>query len=103
MKLLLKGDFPRWNVQIQIMPEADAAKHNYAFDLTKSMATTKKYPVIDIGVLELNRNPQNYFAEVEQAAFAPSNIVPTELASRRIVCSKVVCSLTKMRNVIVSG
>lgn len=98
---IAKGDFPRWNVQIQIMPEADAAKHNYAFDLTK-VWPHKEYPVIDIGVLELNRNPQNYFAEVEQAAFAPSNIVP-ELASRRIVCSKVVCSLTKMRNVIVSG
>lgn len=72
---IAKGDFPRWNVQIQIMPEADAAKHNYAFDLTK-VWPHKEYPVIDIGVLELNRNPQNYFAEVEQAAFAPSNIVP---------------------------
>ncbi|MDY4594461.1 MAG: catalase [[Pasteurella] aerogenes] len=71
---IAKGDFPRWNVQIQIMPEADAAKHNYAFDLTK-VWPHKEYPVIDIGVLELNRNPQNYFAEVEQAAFAPSNIV----------------------------
>ncbi|QIW15930.1 catalase [Pasteurellaceae bacterium RH1A] len=69
-----RGDFPRWTVQVQIMPEADAHKHNYAFDLTKVWPHAD-YPVMDVGVLELNRNPANYFAEVEQAAFAPSNIV----------------------------
>lgn len=70
-----RGEFPRWNVQVQIMPEADAHKHNYAFDLTK-VWPHKDYPMIEVGVLELNQNPINYFAEVEQAAFAPSNIVP---------------------------
>ncbi|MDO9960923.1 catalase [Glaesserella parasuis] len=70
-----RGEFPRWTVQVQIMPEADAHKYNYAFDLTKVWPHAD-YPVIEVGVLELNRNPQNYFAEVEQAAFAPSNIVP---------------------------
>ncbi len=71
-----KGDFPRWKVQVQIMPELDADKTPYnPFDLTKVWPHAD-YPPIDIGVLELNRNPDNYFAEIEQAAFAPSNIVP---------------------------
>jgi catalase len=71
-----RGDFPKWNMQVQIMPEADAAKHWYnPFDLTKVWPHAD-YPPIDIGVLELNRNPENYFAEIEQAAFSPSNIVP---------------------------
>jgi len=71
-----KGDFPRWKLMIQVMPEADAAKVPYnPFDVTKTWPK-KDYPLIEVGVLELNRNPQNYFAEVEQAAFSPSNIVP---------------------------
>ena len=71
-----KGDFPRWKVQVQIMPELDAEKTPYnPFDLTKVWPHAD-YPPIDIGVLELNRNADNYFAEIEQAAFAPSNIVP---------------------------
>jgi catalase len=71
-----KGQFPEWKVQVQIMPEADVGKHWYnPFDLTK-VWPHGDYPPIDIGVLELNRNPENYFAEIEQAAFSPSNIVP---------------------------
>ena len=71
-----KGEFPRWTVQIQIMPELDADKTPYnPFDVTKVWPHAD-YPPIDIGVLELNRNPNNYFAEIEQAAFSPSNIVP---------------------------
>lgn len=70
------GDFPKWNVKVQIMPEADADKTPYnPFDLTKVWPHAD-YPLIDVGVLELNRNPENYFAEVEQAAFTPANIVP---------------------------
>ncbi len=69
------GDFPRWNVQVQIMPELEAEKyHIHPFDVTK-VWPHKDYPVQDIGVLELNRNPDNYFAEVEQASFSPSNMV----------------------------
>ena len=70
------GEFPRWNVQIQVMSEAEAecAPFN-PFDLTKVWPHAD-YPVIDIGVMELNRNAENYFAEIEQAAFSPSNIVP---------------------------
>ncbi|MBW5377460.1 catalase [Brachyspira pilosicoli] len=71
-----RGDFPKWNMKIQIMTEeqANASKRN-PFDLTKTWSQ-KEYPLIDVGVLELNRNPENYFAEVEQSAFSPSTIVP---------------------------
>lgn len=58
------------------MPEKDAATYRWnPFDLTK-VWPHKDYPLIDVGVLELNRNPENDFAEVEQASFSPSNIVP---------------------------
>jgi catalase len=71
-----RGDYPRWTLFIQIMPEKDAAKCPYnPFDLTK-VWFHKDYPLIEVGVLELNRNPENYFAEVEQSAFNPAHIVP---------------------------
>jgi len=71
-----KGDFPKWKVQIQIMPEAEAQTyHINPFDLTKVWPHAD-YPVIEVGELELNRNPENYFADVEQAAFDPKNVVP---------------------------
>lgn len=70
------GDFPRWTLYVQVMPEADAnTYHLNPFDLTK-VWPRKDYPLIEVGVLELNRNPENVFAEVEQAAFSPANIVP---------------------------
>ncbi|MGQ4004899.1 catalase [Francisellaceae bacterium CB300] len=70
------GEYPKWTVQVQIMPEEDAEKTSYnPFDLTK-VWPHYEYPMMDIGELELNRNPDNYFAEIEQAAFSPSNIVP---------------------------
>lgn len=71
-----KGDFPKWSVEIQVMPEAEASNyHINPFDLTK-VWPHGDYPMIKVGVLELNRNPRNYFAEVEQAAFEPRNVVP---------------------------
>ncbi|GLI21507.1 catalase [Xanthobacter flavus] len=71
-----RGEFPKWKVQVQVMPELDAEKTSYnPFDLTK-VWPHGEYPPIDIGIMELNRNPENYFAEIEQAAFSPSNIVP---------------------------
>lgn len=71
-----KGDFPQWDFKIQVMPEKDAEKyHINPFDLTKVWPHAD-YPLIDVGVLELNRNPENYFQEIEQSAFSPSNIVP---------------------------
>ena len=69
-------DYPRWRFCVQIMPEADAEKTpGNPFDLTK-VWPHGDYPLIDVGVLELNRNPANYFAEVEQAGFSPANVVP---------------------------
>ncbi|WP_113133213.1 catalase KatA [Hyphomicrobiales bacterium] len=71
-----EGNYPRWTLQVQIMPELDAEKTPYnPFDVTKVWPHAD-YPPIEVGVLELNRNPENYFAEVENAAFSPSNIVP---------------------------
>ena len=71
-----KGDFPKWRFCVQIMPEAETDKHWYnPFDLTK-VWPHGDYPLIDVGIVELNRNPDNYFNEVEQAAYSPSNIVP---------------------------
>ncbi len=70
------GGFPRWTLFVQIMPETDAASLPYnPFDLTK-VWPHGDYPLIEVGVMELNRNPDNYFAEVEQAAFNPANVIP---------------------------
>ena len=71
-----RGDFPRWDVKVQVMPEGDVGSTAFdPFDLTK-VWPHKQYPLRDLGYLELNRNPDNYFAEVEQSAFAPKNTVP---------------------------
>ncbi|MBN2476369.1 MAG: catalase [Pirellulales bacterium] len=71
-----KGEFPKWDMKIQVVPEAEAANFPFnPFDLTK-VWPHKDYPLMDVGVFELNKNPENYFAEVEQAAFNPANIVP---------------------------
>ncbi len=71
-----RGDYPRWRVAIQVMPEAEAARYPIdPFDLTK-VWSHRDYPLLEVGIMELNRNPGNYFAEVEQAAFEPSNIPP---------------------------
>jgi catalase len=82
-----RGDFPRWRLCVQIMPEKDAEKTPYnPFDLTK-VWPHKDYPLIEVGVLELNRNPENYFADIEQAAFEPSNVAPGIGFSRTRCCS----------------
>ena len=70
------GDFPKWTLYVQIMPEEDATKTSYnPFDLTK-VWPHGEYPLHEVGVLELNRNAENYFAEIENAAYSPSNTVP---------------------------
>lgn len=70
-----RGDFPRWTMQIQIMTEDQARDHKTnPFDLTK-VWPKGDYPLHDVGFFELNRNPDNYFADVEQAAFNPSSVV----------------------------
>ena len=70
------GNFPKWTLYVQVMPEKDAEKVPYhPFDLTK-VWPHKDYPLIEVGEIEFNRNPDNYFAEVEQAAFNPGAVVP---------------------------
>lgn len=71
-----RGDFPKWKLYFQIMTEDQACAHKEnPFDLTK-VWSQKAYPLIEVGLLELNRNPENYFADVEQAAFNPAHVVP---------------------------
>ncbi|MGT2887926.1 catalase [Streptococcus didelphis] len=71
-----KGMFPKWKMYVQIMTEEEAKNMPYnPFDLTK-VWYKEDFPLIEVGEFELNRNPENYFAEVEQAAFSPANIVP---------------------------
>lgn len=71
-----KGDFPKWTFQVQILPENEVDKLGFnPFDLTKVWPHSI-VPLMDIGEMILNKNPQNYFNEVEQATFSPSNIVP---------------------------
>ena len=71
-----KGNFPRWALRIQIMSEEQARSyHINPFDVTK-VWPHGDFPLIDVGMLELNENPSNYFAQVEQAAFTPANLVP---------------------------
>jgi catalase len=77
---IARGDFPKWNVYIQVMTEADAVAWEgrtgwSPFDLTKVWPHSD-FPRIPVGVLELNRNPDNYHAHVEQAALSPANVVP---------------------------
>lgn len=71
-----QGNFPKWKMYIQVMTEEQAKNHpDNPFDLTK-VWYKGDYPLIEVGEWELNRNPENYFAEVEQAAFTPANVVP---------------------------
>ncbi len=69
-------DFPRWTLKVQVMPEKDAATYRFnPFDLTKVWPHAD-YPLIEVGVMELNRNADNYFAQIEQLAFNPAQVVP---------------------------
>lgn len=71
-----EGNFPKWKMYIQVMTEEQARNHkDNPFDLTK-VWFKDEYPLIPVGEFELNRNPENYFQDVEQAAFAPTNIIP---------------------------
>jgi catalase len=71
-----RKEFPKWKLHVQIMPEKDAENYRWnPFDLTKVWPHSD-YPLIEAGILELNKNPDNYFAQIEQAAFSPGNVVP---------------------------
>jgi catalase len=76
LQAIERGDFPSWTLKVQLMSEAEAADCRFdPFDLTKVWPHSD-HPLIEVGVLTLNRNPDDYFAEVEQAAFSPANFVP---------------------------
>ncbi|CUP11072.1 catalase [Hungatella hathewayi] len=73
---IVKGEYPRWTMYVQIMTEEQARNHyENPFDITK-IWRHREFPLQKVGVLELNRNPENYFAEVEQSAFTPAHVVP---------------------------
>ncbi|MBX9449336.1 MAG: catalase [Taibaiella sp.] len=70
-----REEYPQWDMKIQVMTEDQARNYKFnPFDLTKTWSQ-KEFPLIDVGMIELNENPQNYFAEVEQAAFAPAHVI----------------------------
>ncbi len=71
-----RKEFPSWTLKVQLMPLADAATYRFnPFDLTK-VWPYRDYPLVEVGKLVLDRNPENYFADVEQSAFNPANYVP---------------------------
>jgi catalase len=73
---IMKKNFPSWTWYVQLMPEKDAANYRFdVLDITKVWPHSD-YPLIKVGKLTLNRNPENYFAETEQSAFSPSHLVP---------------------------
>ncbi len=73
---IARGEFPTWTLSVQIMPYADAVHYRYnPFDLTKTWSHGD-YPLMPVGTMTLNRNPENFFAQIEQAAFSPGNTVP---------------------------
>ncbi len=76
MEAIERGEFPKWKLCIQVMSEQQAKEYREnPFDITKVWKHSE-FPLIEVGVMELNRNPENYFADVEQSAFAPTNLVP---------------------------
>jgi catalase len=89
-RAIAAGDAPEWTFSVQVMPVADAADYRFnPFDLTKVWPKSD-YPLIEVGRLVLNRNPENFFAEVEQVGFNPSNLVPgTGLSPDRMLMGRV--------------
>ncbi|MFF2372146.1 catalase [Agromyces sp. NPDC058110] len=85
-----RGKHPTWDVKVQVMPYADAAGYRFnPFDLTKVWPHAD-YPLIPVGHFTLNRNPQNHFAEIEQAAFSPANQVPgTDISPDKMLMARV--------------
>lgn len=80
-KAIEKGEFPSWTLYVQIMPYEDAKTYRFnPFDLTKVWPHAD-YPLIKVGKMTLNKNPQNFFAQIEQVAFSPGNFVPGIAAS----------------------
>ncbi|MGZ6925943.1 MAG: catalase, partial [Acidimicrobiia bacterium] len=73
---IANGDHPQWKLSVQVMPYEDAATYRFnPFDLTKIWPHSD-YPLVEVGTMTLDRNPENFFAQIEQAAFEPSALVP---------------------------
>ncbi|GAA8848449.1 catalase [Helicobacter pylori] len=73
---IARGDHPQWKLSVQVMPYEDAKTYRFnPFDLTKTWSH-EDYPLIEVGTMTLDENPVNFFAQIDQAAFAPSNTVP---------------------------
>jgi catalase len=87
---IARGEFPEWRLEMQVMPFAEAADYRFnPFDLTK-VWPHKDYPPIQVGRMVLDRNPANFFAEVEQAGFSPANLVPgTGLSPDKMLMGRV--------------
>jgi catalase len=87
---IARGQAPEWRLEVQVMPFADAADYRFnPFDLTK-VWPHRDYPAIEVGRLVLDRNPENFFAEVEQAGFSPANLVPgTGLSPDRMLMGRI--------------
>ena len=85
-----RGDYPTWDIKVQIMPYEDAANYRFnPFDLTKVWPHAD-FPLIPFGRFTLNRNPQNFFAEIEQAALSPANQVPgTDISPDKMLMARV--------------
>ena len=94
-----RGDFPSWRLEVQVMPYEEAKDYRFnPFDLTKTWSK-KDYPRIPVGRFTLNENPTNHFAEVEQAAFSPSNTVPgTGVSPDKMLLARVFSYPDAQRN-----
>ncbi len=94
-----EGNFPTWDVKVQIMPYEEGKTYRFnPFDITKTWSH-KDYPLIPVGHFTLNRNPQNFFAEIEQAAFSPSNMVPgTDISPDKMLMARVFSYPDAQRN-----
>ncbi|WP_018598757.1 catalase [Mycobacterium sp. 155] len=96
---IARGDYPSWRVSVQVMPYAEAADYRFnPFDLTKVWPHAD-YPLIPLGIYTLNRNPENFFAQIEQAAFSPGNTVPgTGLSPDKMLLGRAFAYADAQRN-----
>jgi catalase len=92
---IAEGNAPEWRLEMQVMPFADAGDYRFnPFDLTKEWPHSD-YPLVPVGRMVLDRNPENFFAEVEQAAFSPANLVPgIGLSPDRMLMGRIFSPIT---------
>ena len=94
-----RGEYPSWTVSVQLVPYEDAKNYRFnIFDLTKTISK-KDYPLVEVGTFTLNQNPVNHYAEIEQAAFSPSNTVPgTGISPDKMLMARVFSYPDAQRN-----